>query len=656
MGTTSFRTTEMNRRIEQQLQYLAEFWKNNPNEEWNCNNRLQSLYYQHLKNRGFVDGEARMPDKDAREKTSGLVELGLIDESRKITEAGNIILNISLSGDFSSDGNILDLPRDSYQYFMQLIKGTKTVGDEVIRPFLVFLFLINSITPDKNGKKYLTQEEFTYLLPLCSNLESTNQIIDRINSARMNSCSVDVNSAIISHLLQMDNYQEALGELLSANEITEDVICNIGLNRKSRNYDKIYYKIYNILHSLTFQGINRESIRHFEEAIKKSNISKHWYGYFAELFECQRKSKGAIVNCNLSILTAKKETIFREWFFRILHLLKARATLGDYADLNRRYFKLSDCILFQDNIVQLDIMPQALVQCLKDWIKAESFKSCDYLTKALPLENIVQGLKLPSKEQLVALATGGSYADLCKLGGIKEILKKERYKHFGRLLNDAFSPSQVAHLIEMLEERNNDKDIQALVSTNADVPTIFEYLVALAWYYISDCKGDVLDYMNLSLDADCRPKTHAGGGMADIVWQYGEALPYYHTHTLLLEATLAEKDSQRRLEMEPVSRHLGDYILEHTRNTFTYCTFITTSLNMNVISDFRNRKTYRYYNKEATESIRGMKIIPIDTQMLAAILRKGLKYNRLYSLFDEYYNRNDEPKKWYESFRFALLN
>ena len=55
------------------------------------------------------------------------------------------------------------------------------------------------------------------------------------------------------------------------------------------------------------------------------------------------------------------------------------------------------------------------------------------------------------------------------------------------------------------------------------------------------------------------PKTHAGGGMADIVYKYiGNEI--YPTHTVLIEATLSEKVGQRSMEIEPVTRHLGEYL------------------------------------------------------------------------------------------------
>ena len=141
-------------------------------------------------------------------------------------------------------------------------------------------------------------------------------------------------------------------------------------------------------------------------------------------------------------------------------------------------------------------------------------------------------------------------------------------------------------------ETRNDINIRRLVTDNADVPTIFEYIVGIVWYKVSNRKGRILDYFNLSLDADLLPKTHAAGGMEDITYRYN-ATPGYPEHTLLIEATLAEANAQRRMEMEPVSRHLGDFLLRDNRQE-AYALFVTPFLHLNVISDFRGRKHLQY--------------------------------------------------------------
>ena len=99
LGTTSFRMVEFNKKIERQLRYLTDFWElpENLNQDWINNNELQIRYYNYLHQLGFIEGEAPRKDKDAREKTSGLVDLGLITDNRKLTEVGQNLLNLSES-------------------------------------------------------------------------------------------------------------------------------------------------------------------------------------------------------------------------------------------------------------------------------------------------------------------------------------------------------------------------------------------------------------------------------------------------------------------------------------------------------------------------------------------------------------------------------
>ena len=126
--------------------------------------------------------------------------------------------------------------------------------------------------------------------------------------------------------------------------------------------------------------------------------------------------------------------------------------------------------------------------------------------------------------------------------------------------------------------------------------------------------------MKLSLEANLLPKTHAAGGYADIIYEY-EACISYPKHSLLLEATLADGSNQRRMEMEPVSRHLGDYRIRFN-NPFDYSLVVSTYLDKNVISNFRYRKIILYTRDE--ETITGMKIISMDTDSLKKIIEKEL--------------------------------
>ncbi|MBQ3441668.1 MAG: hypothetical protein IJG33_00330, partial [Selenomonadaceae bacterium] len=70
LGTTSFRTKNFNKKIEQQLALLRDFWalKENAGKVWNGNNELQTAYYDFLHEASFISGNANNKPKDAREK------------------------------------------------------------------------------------------------------------------------------------------------------------------------------------------------------------------------------------------------------------------------------------------------------------------------------------------------------------------------------------------------------------------------------------------------------------------------------------------------------------------------------------------------------------------------------------------------------------
>lgn len=638
IGTTSYRTDKFNMSIELQLKLLKEF-RNLPENKgrlWTGNNELQAEYYEFLKNKEFVKGDAPRPDKDAREKTSGLRDIGLLDDERNVTAAGEALIEIAQSEDFNSD-NLLEIPRDSYLYFKQLLKTSNNVDGKNVRPFVIFLYVVSKV-------EYLTYNEFTYLLPLCVDKDTTDIVIERILSSR--NSSMNYEDIILSVLMGMDNYQKALN-LLQEEKVTEELICNIGINRKSAQYDKPYYVLYNILKNIVFAKDNL-ALELYETTKKLTNskVGGAWRKYF---FSSNARSvitrMGLSVLNAVPILQANSEEIFNEEFFKIMHLFKAKATLSDYFDLNRRYFKITDIVLFEDDKVKLDILPKCYIDNIADDLLDIAFEKTDLVSENVELEHIHSCLTIDTDKlyQKLGRVLGKSVTDK---ESARKVIRDERYARFNKLIDDRFNKDNLIILLNLFESRNDD-EIRALVTDNADIPTIFEYVLGIAWYVISDRKGNVLDYMNLSLEADLLPKTHAGGGEADIVWKY-EKSEWYPKHTLLIEATLADGSNQRRMEMEPVSRHLGEYCIAYPEDE-AYCVFVTTHLNINVISDFRARRHMEYYNATRTDYITGMKILPIQTSELKTLLRFDVRYPQIYKMLDKAYNSSEAPREWYEN-------
>ena len=634
IGTTSFRTAKLNLKIEAQLLLLDEFYNEVIKESsWNWNNELQEKYYDFMKDRAFLTGEANRKDKDAREKTSGLVDIGLITEDRLITDAGRELLKITSSGDFETN-NVFNINRDSFIYLKQLLKTSIDVSGSIVRPFIAVIKCLTEL-------EFLSYDEFTYFVPLIRDDESAKQIISDIKLYREGKILPE--EIIYKRLMQMDNYKLAQEEFI-ASDVDENLICLVGMNRKSRSYDKPYYKLYENLKKVFLDGENiYESLLNSAKNINQKPGTL-WRSLLFKTTNIGvvRKNGKSSIHKQCPFINCKNETELKEVFFKYLHVFKAMATLSDYFDLNRRYFNITDTLIFEDRMIKLDMIPKYYFKEIIDVLYTETFSRDNNLRSDVQLETISEAFKLDISKVYVALSKDLGIT-IKSPEQAATYVNDERYRRFNTLIDKKFNDSVLIELLNCFETRD-DKRIEEIVTDEAAIPTIFEYILGIIWYKVSERQGNILDFMKLSLEANLLPKTHAAGGYADIIYEY-EACTSYPKHSLLLEATLADGINQRRMEMEPVSRHLGDYRIRFN-NPFDYSLFVSTYLDKNVISDFRYRKIIPYTRDE--ETITGMKIISMDTDSLKKIIGKKVKYKYLYEVLDKYHEMPLETIDWHD--------
>lgn len=489
----------------------------------------------------------------------------------------------------------------------------------------------------------ISKDEFTYLLPLAINQEKTDFIINSIREIRNGNATIE--DVIVSIIYGMENYQEAKEMFVSAPIVNEALIQEIGMNRKSRSYDKPYFRLYNALELFQREQTDENAVYLLSAVSCISGKAKtYWKQYlFNSSLTSVIEREGASTVNMVDLFRTPNITAFREEFFRLLHLFKAKSLLSDYYDLNKRYFKTSDTVLFQDEKVKFDIIPNCFFALMKESLLNIAFTSDRNLGADCNLTTIDTAFNI-SQQQIFNKAEELYGVHVRNLYDIQAFVDQERYDRLNQMIDAKFTDENLAILMDKFERRE-DSDIQAMVTNNADIPTIFEYVLAIAWYKISGRQGKVLEYMNLSLDADLLPITHAAGGHEDITYKY-EATADYPAHTLLIEATLANSTNQRRMEMEPVSRHLGDYLLSHEEEA--YCVFATTYLHINVIGDFRGRKFMPYYSTDGTKSVDGMKIIPCQTTEIKTMIQRGITYAQLYRIFENAYQSALAPHDWYQ--------
>lgn len=649
LGTTSFRVKDLNFKIERQLQILEELWTENPNAKWNGNNDIQETYYNKMLEEQFITGEANNKSKDARQKTSGLVQIGVIDDNRHLTDIGKKIINFVEEKDFK-DNNIFNINKDSFLYLKQLLKLQITDNGIAVKPFAVLLYFLSEL-------KYLSKQEFTYILPLATNKEYMDLMLKNIKMLRNNQKTVE--DIIRNKMMNMSNYKVAI-EYIKENGINNiEEFSIIDMGRKGTKYVEPMYNFFEKLYEISQKKFDEEAINTLvkfikEQTKKNSKVAKYWKKYLeysAKIVTEEYLEK--IKKIPLFNFKDKKEYAME--FFKVMHTAKWKATLEDYADLNKRYISLSDIIIFDDDRIELDLFPKYFfLNISKEIVNTDILSKNEYnnfLSKDVELKNIYNCLDINVKDVITQIQA--DYPDkLLNEDSIKKFIEDEKLKRFNELIDNKFNENQLINLLKNIED-DDRKAINEYADWNSDIPTIFEYILGIIWYRFSNRIGNILAYMKLSLDANLLPKTHAAGGTADIVYEYDKTNSYPE-HKVLLEATLTTSTSQRKNEMEPVSRHLMREIQEND-NDDTYAIFVANILQEEVLSDFRARKSYQYRGKNCIKT--GLKIISLSIQDIIQLIIVKAQYSNLYEIFNRAYK--DEiinDLEWYEKLIKNIVN
>ena len=641
LGTTSFRVKDLNFKIERQLQILKELWDENPEINWNGNDAIQEEYYNKMLDKGFITGEANNKPKDARQKTSGLVQIGVIDDNRHISNIGQKIIEIVEQDDFKGD-NIFSINKDSYIYLKQLLKLQITDNGINVKPFAVLLYFLAEL-------KHLSKDEFTYILPLATNQEYTELMLENIKMFRDNKKTIE--DIIQDKMNNMTNYKSAVRFIKEngINSIEDFSIIDMG--RKGTKYVEPMYKFFNDLYEISQKEFDENALDNImafikDQTKKNSKVAKYWKDYLR--YSPRMLTEDYLEEIKeIPLFNFKDKKEYAVEFFKVMHTAKWKATLEDYADLNKRYISLSDIVIFDDDKIELDIFPKYFfLNISKEIVNTTILSKEEYnnfILEDIEFNKIYSCLDINVDDVITQIQV--DYPDKAvSKDSIKTFIEDEKLRRFNELIDTKFSENQLIQLFNDIE-RNDRTAINEYADWNSDIPTIFEYILGITWYRFSNRRGNVLEYLKLSLDANLLPKTHASGGTADIVYEYSRT-EEYPEHKVLLEVTLTESTSQRKNEMEPVSRHLMREIQEND-NDNTYAVFVANILQEEVLSDFRSRKNYQFRGKSSVKT--GLKIISLSIQDIIKLIKVKVQYSKLYGIFENAYKDTEiNDLEWYE--------
>ncbi len=627
-GTTSFRVSELKYKIEKQLILLKELKDKYPKKQWT---ELQFIYFEILVENDLAKPTFKLEDKAkiARQKTSSLKDLGLIDKDRNLTNIGLKLYQLNKKKDFESK-NIFYLREDAYIYFKQFLKinfskysNNRNYSKFNINPFLSLIYAILEL-------KHLTLDEFIYRFPLCQNFDDVKNEVIIIKQSR----NFELDSYLKDKISQKENYKNALYYFIE-NDVTLETLATIIFDRKSSKSTKIYLKLFNKL----FQFYQHKKILSLKDKYKTidklKNILKEFGQSKLKPYLSKRLHLSNIKKFeNLDIFNTQN---FKEEFFYLIHITKWHINLDEYYDLNKRFLNLTEVFIFENNNIYLDNIMKLY---FKDNIK--TFLNISITSKEQYQEQLNNDIKIDINENklLNSIKSKFDLKDVDLRTAIKNIKINYKIERFEQLIKNDFDNQTLINILNDIKQRN-DNNVKKAKDWDSDIPTIFEYIIGVIWYKISNKKVDPSKFLNLSLDNNLYPIRFASGGSSDIMFEYDD-------EHLMIEVTLSNKDNQRKMELEPVSRHLGKYKLKGNN---AYAIFVAPYLDPNVLVAFRAYANLPYYDtKDTTKFVKNLSIIPLSIDDIICIIKNNINYNDFLILKQKFLNSSQlDGYLWYKN-------
>lgn len=518
-------------------------------------------------------------EKRARHYTSNLVKIGFTDSKRNISNAGYDYLNGTIKRDPIE--TFLPLNEINIILIRQLLKlkiFTKEVDGKrfYYSPFFMALhMLLNGANIDKNTFSIVIQGSSPYM-----EKELKQAIINN-----------DISYEELVDYFQ--NEKVVIPEDIAKNSIIQkDVFCKyFGSSKNKEKIQEIYYSFYLAL--INFRNHNSKENYHNLVTCLEDNqeLLKKAFGYGKNIFDIGRKDKrlslDEFIEANHNYCFIKSNELNRVFYCAFINS-KHIDVMREYADTTTRLLSATGLFKFNPmpDIAYKDIIALVFPKEFVDnnifgIVDEEEYSNYEgsidsYFCNNLPISGI---LNYDDNDVNRILNSVIELTGADDLKGVHSVLESKKNEDFILHINEKYTKEEIVRILSLFSDRKNDSKIKKAVNDTAPVPTIYEFIVAIAWYYISDEKYNLYDSLNLTLNADFEPVIHAAGGAGDIVINYDNLI-------LMLEVTLMNKQAQKRGEWEPVLRHSLNLKAENNnKETLTF--FVADELDYNTINIWR---------------------------------------------------------------------
>ena len=582
-------------------------------------------------------------EKRARHYTSNLCKLGFSTEKRVITDVGLSFINDSIEKDKIE--SLFPLSNTNIIILRQMLKlkiYQKKQEDEsrqTYSPFFMALYLL--LNNDR-----VSTEDFKRVVQFCSPYapKIASTIYSDYLSGKDDAYPID---------------KTIPEDLKIKTKLSKPIFDKYFKNRKSSKPVSSYYKLYCSLWDYKTNA-NDETLNElrtiFTNKNTKSALEKAFgfgkglfdFGdssYLDVLFFNSLNEKNGLLSCELDD--------FNSTFYTRFIYSKYYDTANEYGDTTCRIFKATGLFEFKKGIAKLAHQHVLRLIFPNDFLEKNIFGKVagDEFKKneSLFLQNINLTAVLGLDEVEVDSILNKLETKLGKkITEIPSFLKDETSLAFKEYIDKKYPKQKVLKLLRMFEDRTNDNKIKKEVNPDADVPTIYEYVTAIAWYYISNKTIDVYDSLNLTMNANFEPIRHASGNKGDIVIEE-------NSRVTMLEVTLLTGSAQDTNEYQPVLKHSCDLKVEYAgKDTITF--FISCSLYTPTVFNWRNDYTTSKMAPATYTVVNNVVIMSFTSEEICMFIENNVTSDLIVQRTREAFANNVFENNWRNDIINSLLS
>lgn len=558
-------------------------------------------------------------EKRARHYTSNLVKIGFTNASRSITEAGFSYLRGNVTRDCLEE--LLPIDNVNIALLRQLLKlkvfGVSENGKRpYYSPFVMALVLLLSDEPiDEHSFEAIVQGLTPY-------------------------SSADIKEAVCNNTINIEGLEESVRgidisvpvELAGKEDVDFDIFRTFFRGSKNNNsISRAYFDFYYALKKFR-NNKNEEAYKDLLACLDNENASliNKAFGFGKAIFNAG--SKGSRYDLEKFIeKNADHPLIFSgnyiEAFYSAYTKSKWVDGIKEYSDTTTRLLSATGLFSFKalpelsyKEILSLIFNINELRHNVFGEMTEDEFVNYEVTDACLFGKNLsLTAILGYSSDDLKAITE--KIEDLLGVStaaDVKRLLNDRRSREFLAHINTKYPKKKIMELLPLFSDRSKDNQIKNEVNDAATVPTIYEYIIGIAWYYISNREFDLYSSLNLTLNADFEPVVHAGGGDGDIVIHYEDIVA-------MLEVTLMNKQAQKRGEWEPVLRHtLNLKAANEPKPSITF--FIADELDYNTVNIWRAVAAVSLESTNTHAKVDGVIIMPFTNTEIFTFLNQGVYY------------------------------